>query len=225
MPLPKNKKNDQYRIMARRIKVAKLYVEGATQCEIAHEVGVSQNAITKDLQAIRQEWLASAQSSYDERKAQELAKIDNLERLAIKAWTKSCNDAEIDVRKVERALRSVNDSARVEGGKRGGSGKVLNVEMKMLPIKKTHHKTVKGQTGNPAFLEIIKACIELRAKICGLFTDVTVNSTNISVAFSWDKLLNAPGEWPDEVEDAIVAGIPDALPAPVEVEVPANDNG
>jgi DNA-binding CsgD family transcriptional regulator len=97
MPRPKdkcNRKNDRYALMERRKRIASMYVTGKNQWERARTVGVSQGTVSNDLAAIREDWLASTRRDFDARKAEELAKLDQLEAEAWAAWERSCRDSE-----------------------------------------------------------------------------------------------------------------------------------
>ncbi|MDB5306898.1 MAG: hypothetical protein JWO38_1100 [Gemmataceae bacterium] len=74
MPLPKNKKNGQHAKLDRRVKVARGYLAGKTQSELASELGVTQACISLDLKAIRVEWRESALIDFNEARARELAR-------------------------------------------------------------------------------------------------------------------------------------------------------
>lgn len=126
-------------VEARRVEVAKRYLRGEMQAEIAHAFGVSQQQISQDLRAVRAHWLASAIRDFDAAKAQELAKIDEVERAAWGAWERSTKDKEVVIREA------------------GADQK---------PRKATLRK--EGQSGNPAFLNTILTCIERRCAILGL---------------------------------------------------------
>lgn len=82
-------------LLERRQKVAARYVRGEAQWQIARAFEVDQSTISRDLAAIRKEWLASAVRSMDEVKARELAKIDATEEQAWRAWTRSQEPAEV----------------------------------------------------------------------------------------------------------------------------------
>jgi hypothetical protein len=56
-------------------------------------VGVSQQQISDDLAEVKRRWRESADSALDERRAFELAKLDNLERVAWEAWEASKADS------------------------------------------------------------------------------------------------------------------------------------
>lgn len=79
-------KSKRYALMDRRKQVMELYLQGKTQWDIARLINVSQGTVCNDLTALRKNWLASALRDFDTLKAEELAKIDNVERAAWDAW-------------------------------------------------------------------------------------------------------------------------------------------
>lgn len=127
-----------------RAETAKLYLQGWLQAEIAAKQGVTQQAISDDLKAIRANWLQSSLRDFDEARAQELAKIDNLELTYWQAWERSCENAETLVKKA----KGVDDQGK--------------------PIPSEIQQTSKGQAGDPRFLAGVERCIERRCKILGL---------------------------------------------------------
>src|SRR5581483_4024403 len=82
-------------ILERRKAVAERYLRGETQWEIARTLGVSQGQVSRDLKAIRQEWLNSSVCNFNELKAREIAKVDELERTYWAAWEESKKTREV----------------------------------------------------------------------------------------------------------------------------------
>lgn len=123
-------------------KAARSYCLGKTQREIAEELGVSRVQITHDLAEVRKRWQVSSVAVIDERKAEQLAKIDNLERVYWESFERSCEDKEVDL---AEKTSVVGDPDRTKASKRR-----------------------EGQSGNPAFLAGVQWCIEQRCKILGL---------------------------------------------------------
>ena len=165
-------------VLARREDVARRYLQGQTQSEIADVFGVSQAQISKDLAAIRAAWLASAVRDFDALKAQELAKIDAVEREYWLAWERSKKDKEISVQ---------------EGGE-------VDPQTRKPRIKKVVMRK-EGQAGNPAFLAGVLTCIERRCSILGL-------DAPKRFVIRWDDLTDeqidrlAAGEPPEKVLSA-----------------------
>lgn len=138
----------------RQHEVARLYLQGVVQAQIAKRLGLSQPTVSNDLKAIRTYWLESAIIDLDKRKSMELAKIDEVERNAWEQWEASKKDA----REIERQV-----TGEGEGGKLNlGEGKTK----------------LKGQTGNPKYLEIVLSCIDRRAKMFGLDAPIKFAETD-----------------------------------------------
>jgi len=120
-----------------------MYLGGELQDDIAKVLKIDQSTVSRDLKALQAEWLKSALRDFDEMKAQELAKVDRLEREYWRGWERSCEDAE---------------TTRQEGSKddagKAGIDKIV--------------KTAKGQSGDPRFLQGVMTCIDRRCKILGI---------------------------------------------------------
>ena len=82
-------KQQELEIAQRRQKVAELYLRRRTQAQIASELGVSQATVCGDLQAIQQEWKASAVRDFDLARQIELQKIDLVERTCWESFDRS----------------------------------------------------------------------------------------------------------------------------------------
>ena len=124
--------------------IADLYLKGWLQVDIAEELLLSQPTVSRDLQALQKQWVASTLIDFNKAKATEIAKIDRLEREHWAAWERSCLDAETTTEK---------------GRAKKGAEKPDSVE-----------KTIqrKGQAGDPRFLVGIQWCIDRRIKLFGL---------------------------------------------------------
>lgn len=81
-------------VLERRRNVAARYLRGEPQYIIARAFEVDAGTISRDLTAIRNDWMLSALRDFDAAKAQELAKIDEVERAAWMGWSKSQENAE-----------------------------------------------------------------------------------------------------------------------------------
>ncbi len=89
-----HKRQKKIAIAQRRDKVTEYYLKGKKQSEIAEMLGVTQATVSLDLKAIRDMWLESSLRDFDELKAQELAKIDELEAAYWAAWERSLGDVQ-----------------------------------------------------------------------------------------------------------------------------------
>ena len=60
-----------------------------TQTELAERLGVDRSTVSRDLQAVRQQWVEAATADYDTALGEELACLGEIERQAWVAWFKS----------------------------------------------------------------------------------------------------------------------------------------
>lgn len=129
------------------VDIASRYLAGHSQQEIADWLTANRpyriwrQGVTKDLEEIRVIWRNRAAQLIGERKAEELAKLDRLEREAWEGWERSRSDA---VRK---------------HAKRTGKGADATEEVGTS----TEHRD-----GNPKFLELVLRCVEKRLEVLGL---------------------------------------------------------
>ena len=173
--------------LARRDDVARRYLQGQTQAEIGAAFGLSQQQISLDLKAIRAAWLASAIRDFDAAKAEELARIDAVERAAWDGWHRSQQEK-------QSALKEEYDDPIV-GKNDKGATVVTSRLRKHTQLRK------EGQAGSPAFLNTILTCIERRCAILGL-------DAPKRFVIKWDELSDeqverlAKGEPPEKVLSA-----------------------
>lgn len=123
------------------VRTAQLYLQGATQLEIAQEIGVSRVQITQDLKEIRAWWQQRTSMDLEAFKAEQLAKLDNLERELWAGWTASKNP-----------IVSNTVSETTAGANPG----------------KTRSRKEITSAGDPRFMFGILECIEKRCRILGL---------------------------------------------------------
>lgn len=127
------------KVESRRTDVARLYLRGKSQQQIADELEVTRKTVWSDIQAIRAEWKKERLDDAEELINIELAKIDQMEAEAWAAWERS---------KQPTVQRVVLDADKEGAG---------------------YKKRVKtGQTGEPQYLAIVLKCCERRCKILGL---------------------------------------------------------
>jgi hypothetical protein len=148
----------QLQVQQRRATVARLYLQQRTQGEIAHEVGVNQGTVSRDLKAIQAEWQRQRLDDFHHAKLRELARIDRLEREYWDGWERSCHDREQSVQ--ERTSAPSGD--RLKAGTR-----------------------TEGRDGNSEFLRGVERCIEMRCKILGAFAAVKIAPTTPDGEEAW----------------------------------------
>ena len=130
--------------------IARLYLARRTQPEIAEWIKanrhytLSRQQIGFDLQEIQKRWRTDCVRAIDDRKAEELARVDRLEREYWDAYERSKRDA---TRKAQEKSES------------NESGKDAHIRAKV---------EVEERDGDPRFLSGVMQCIEQRCKILGV---------------------------------------------------------
>lgn len=166
------KKKMTVNIEDRRRTVARLYLRGIHQADIASELSVSQATISNDLKAIRTEWRGDRVSNIEELTNQELSKIAELERTYWDGWQ-----------------RSVGEVVTV-------TEKTIKIGEEQTPALEVTTRT-EQKVGDKAFLDGVMKCIDARTKLLGLSKERepeggTVNNTYI---------LYSPGAKPQHVSE------------------------
>ena len=130
-------------------RISELYLQGLKQAEIAEQLEVSRQQVSYDLKILRQRWQQAALVNLDEKKALELARIDQLERKYWQAWEES------------RQARETTTSSTEKIGAGEGTARTSPLRQKAAMRKE-------ARDGNPAFLEGVQWCINKRCVILGL---------------------------------------------------------
>ena len=167
MGAPKRK---PFQIHKDRVEIATLYLQGKRQFEIAQilstdqarEYTLTQQTISRDLKMIQRDWQRSAIIKFDEARAQELAKIDNLEREYWRAWERSKTEKKQTVKQ------------RTEGA-----------ELKELTRVQEWEAI-----GDHRFLEGIQWCINRRCELLGLDAPkrMRIFEEDLLSKINWDSL-------------------------------------
>jgi hypothetical protein len=180
--------------------VANLYLQGKTQVEIAQRFELSKVQICYDIKEIRRRWRESGLIDYNEKKHQELARIDLIEQHAWAAWERSCRDKEVHITSSEDGSRPRNKAE----------------------VRKS------SQAGDPRFLERISWCVEQRCKIFGLYAQPY--TITVPIVQQTNVFANVPDYELERLEkemDAVIArwGIKETPSQPLLPPPPPNGNG
>lgn len=194
--------SDDTIVLARRRRVAKAYLRGKTQHEIAKAEGISQPMISKDLEVVREWWRESAVQAISEWKAKELARIDHIEEECWIEWEKS-KEKKVKVLKRKEEIPSFRP--------------VKQGQPPPKPIvKKTTERGAQDQTGADVYLARIAWCVEMRCKILGLYaqdeTKLKKDRPGVTIQIDWDAMASPPLA-PDPIEEEMRRA---ALPLKVE---------
>ena len=131
-----------------RVKIAELYIKGVYQHVIAAELGLAQSQIAYDLKKIQAEWVKNTTLDLDHFKGKEIAKVDEVERVA---WA--------DYARSKREFKSKIVKGKGLGRNEQGQTTGDSIEQTI----KTEERN-----GDPRFLDVVMKCIERRCKLLGL---------------------------------------------------------
>ena len=131
----------QAKALARQEEIARLYVRGMTQYQIAEKLGTTRDVVSRVMQDVRKRWKESMVASYDEKISQQLAKYDAVEAAAWEGWERSLRN---DVTKTKEKIEDPDGTTT------------------------KNKKSESEQSGNPAFLAVINKTIENRCRLLGL---------------------------------------------------------
>ena len=130
-------------IAQRRAEVAKLFSAGLNQFEMGEKLGVDRSTISLDLKALEATWLVLAVTELAKWKAQEIIRINEIEREAWESWEKSKSDKETKQKK--------------QSDLPIGSAKKTEVSVK-----------TESNFGDTKYLQVVQWCIDRRIKLLGL---------------------------------------------------------
>lgn len=97
---------------SRREQVATLRLQHLTQEQIADRLGVSMATVSRDLQAVRDEWAERRTQRYEDWVAEEIAKLDAMEKTWLPA---ALNGRELNANAVRQVLAIMDRRARMLG--------------------------------------------------------------------------------------------------------------
>lgn len=171
--MPDNGQNGIFAIQSRRKRVAELYLGGWTQWEISKELECHSDTVNTDLKAIQQLWMERSIEAIDRVKAEQLAKVDKVERWATEAYIRSMG------------VEEIHTESEKNSGEYGSSEK----------------KVVRKQLlGDVRYLQQIESCIKLRCTIMGITDDKKTNINLYNV--NWQEIANVESG-AEEIENVI----------------------
>lgn len=181
--------------------VGERYCRGVPIYHICKELGATPEEVGAALLALKSLWLDSALQNFNARRSEELAKIDHMESRCWLEFDKSCENEVTMVAGQDKVLRAIQDKAE-QGKRRGEAMTDRPKKPKLTVVKVTTRKTSKRGVGHPAFLELVKWCIEARIKLLNLGE---VPGDAAKPTLDWDALFKArPPKFVDAADDRIL---------------------
>lgn len=142
-----------------RTLVSRYYLQGKTQPEIAKLVEISQSTVSRDIKVLEEEWQTERVYNINEAKARELARVDILE---LEYW-EGYERSKLDAITRTRTLKELP-----AGSEQVGGDKLNKKKPKKGGTQQELQEVIKGQTGDPRFLQGIAWCINKRCEILGV---------------------------------------------------------
>jgi len=140
---------NQSEIIRDRYEIARLYLKGELQSDIASRLGINQSTVSRDLAFLHKQWIEAAEVNFTEAIALELQKINNLEIEYWQAWERSTQVKESSTAKI------VTDN---DGKERNEAG---TKQEQMI--------------GDEKFLAGVRWCIDRRLKLFGLDAPIKID--------------------------------------------------
>ena len=129
-------------------------------------MGLTRRTVQAELVAIRDDWKGRTQIDFESAIAQQLDRVDLVEKYAFEGWERSLTRKTVETKQAVRTVNGQVDRA-----------------------------TLRAETGNgdPAFLARMSWCIEQRCRILGLEKprEVTIQGTFVDIAMGLDWTSSA----------------------------------
>ncbi len=183
----------------RKKRATQLYLEGYAQFEIAIRLGVTQAAVSKIIKRVKKEWQTEVVTNTAAARNREIARLENIYKVAIKAWKRSKRNAESE--SISKEYARLEKKMRKLKGR--GDGK--RSRCPLIVIKKKSDRKTMGQSGDPRFLYLAKECIETIAKIRGILEPETNNTQITVLQVPWEQLSRLESRPSDVIEGKIAS--------------------
>jgi hypothetical protein len=153
-------------------KLAVLYVQRATQMEIASQLGISQSQVSQDIKKLLKKWDKEQVELIDQSKQEQLQGLKLIEREMWLEWKKS----QLDKRPV--VTKSKSGKFKKEDEKRSIFGDNKNEPQEGKATDWRILMTEEYTRGDMEYMKGIMWCYQERAKIEGLYAPKKVANTN-----------------------------------------------
>jgi hypothetical protein len=172
-----------------------MYLRGMPQRAIAKELGINTSTVTRNLRQVRKAWFERSIEAIGLRKADELAKLDQLELTYWDGWERSKKVKKVVTRQRVGLPQGLVDS----------DGTILNEHLDPEDAKKEMvFIRTEIMVGDPAFLDGVMKCIDKRCKILGL--DAPNRNVNLDLNALSDLQLERLAAGEDIIEVLAIGG-------------------
>lgn len=148
--------------------IAKLYVKGVTQMDMAKRLGVSQGQISTDLKKLLRQWETTRLDDIDRYKNEQLVRINIIEAEMHEAWEKSKITKKVVINK-SKSGKMLDDIDPV-------TGKKIKVQMdEYWRAGTTEEEPI---AGDMQYMNGMMWCVQERAKLLGLYAPKKIANTD-----------------------------------------------
>ena len=162
------KQRTQEVVLYQRRVIAKNYLKGKSQVEIARLVNLHQTKVSQELEILRRQWIQAAGVDFAEAQGAALQKIDDMEQEAIQQYQKSRKSKKITTRK--REPRTIIPDTQAEVNEKGDI--VESQPVTQYVVVEESIRTEEG-TGDVRWHDQVMKCIDMRLKVLGLYRQTT----------------------------------------------------
>jgi len=99
-----------------RVRIAEMYLQRFTQQEIAEEIGVCRQQISREIQKIRRQWTETYAEELNQALAEEVKKLDGLEREYWQRYRKAKTNPRVDgIGILDRVHKCIRERGELRG--------------------------------------------------------------------------------------------------------------
>jgi hypothetical protein len=197
----------------RATRIVEAYLrERLPQVVIARKEGVSQATVATVIVRAKEEWRERRALSLAEQQDEELAKLDDLTKVAWQCFQLSRLPAGEIAKEREKRLESLEDMIRrlgkartsINGRKNGSPGvpRMLRVPELKVVAERLRESAKERPEGNVRFLELVRWGIETRMRILGMLQtgDTLIDARSGPFTDIWEQMITPPGNEEPENE-------------------------
>jgi DNA-binding transcriptional regulator LsrR (DeoR family) len=109
------KQRNKTQIEFDRKRIVELYLKGMNQTEVAHEIGMHQTMVSKELAAVRQRWVITYMKMFSRKVFEELEEVDRLEQQFQEKYEKSKRHGIGNINYLDGVLQCVAKRMKILG--------------------------------------------------------------------------------------------------------------
>lgn len=189
-----------------RWRIESYYLQGVPPFQICKSLKITPKTYKEVLDESKDRWRQRNEGQYKTILVEQLAKVDEVESEAWRAWRDSREGRKVPFERVEKALKNVIDSTH-----NPKKGEEPRTKPELVVVKVVNEMRQVVGEGSVQFLSVIQWCVETRLKVIGALSpekttvNVFVGDRSEKKDRTWyDDLLDASKDGKDPVNDRLV---------------------